>query len=304
MSADQIEALERLARLKEQGILTDEEVQKQKAVILGYQPHSEAINIAPSIPPQVSKTSPNQVAGKDSSGNVITFLIFAVFGIFLAYILYSSFIEDDARKAVKRSEPAHIKRVTGLVNDDQILQAKAYADSIIENSKHKDKLGRLGLVRDTLIKATEDEFLEQTIINLRKSTTDSIKKGKYPKFFNNTHINTYFASQVRNNLGNRKALIERNDRRQEILGNARDKAMASRYFKTGRNRDWEREIKSQLKDPGSFDHENTVFEVTSGTIHVATKFRAKNSFGALDISYAEGLIDLSSGAILSCKVAN
>ncbi|MDQ1089036.1 SHOCT domain-containing protein [Siphonobacter sp. SORGH_AS_1065] len=303
MSSEQLDALERLARLKEQGMLTDQEFQKQKELILGNTPSTETLPPVTPIPPVQQHPLPSKDSGS-SSGTVATIIFFSLSIGIVSYIIYTASKEDNKRNEVKQSEPGHVSYVAELVNKDEILKAKLYADSIIKNSEHKDKLGRLGLVRDTLLRATGEEHLQKTIISLRKPTIDSLKRGQKPKFFKNSHINAYFIKQVIKNLGNKKEYIELQAKREEILGKAMDRALASKYFKTGRNRDWERAIKSQLKDPDSFDHENTVYEIKNGYIYVTTKFRGKNSFGALEIGYAEGNLSLTTGTVISCKVSN
>ena len=61
---------------------------------------------------------------------------------------------------------------------------------------------------------------------------------------------------------------------------------------TGRHYGMETMIKEQLKDPGSFDEAETLIAPVNGGQHrIHIEYRAKNSFGAMVVGAAVGLVD-------------
>lgn len=58
-------------------------------------------------------------------------------------------------------------------------------------------------------------------------------------------------------------------------------------------------IKSNLKDPDSFEHIKTSYEIKGDTIFVLTRYRAKNTFGGVVNESVNAITDKNTGEVLS-----
>ncbi|GAB4042568.1 hypothetical protein GCM10028810_01870 [Spirosoma litoris] len=64
----------------------------------------------------------------------------------------------------------------------------------------------------------------------------------------------------------------------------------------------EKAIKSEMKNPDSYEHVETRFRDDSTTIYVITTFRGTNSFGGIVPQKAEATINAKDGHILSWQM--
>lgn len=63
----------------------------------------------------------------------------------------------------------------------------------------------------------------------------------------------------------------------------------------GSNRSFVRQVKAQLRDPDSFDHDETrISPVKNGQHLVTMRYRARNGFGGMNVATAIGSVDAAS----------
>lgn len=103
MTSEQLEQLERIARLKEQGMLTEDEAQAQKAIILGKNPSTASINEIEQAPAQVEEEETSQTGFKLAWWHIIL-------GLFVLGYTLDRFSAGSPKKAILFDNPQETMR--------------------------------------------------------------------------------------------------------------------------------------------------------------------------------------------------
>ena len=66
----------------------------------------------------------------------------------------------------------------------------------------------------------------------------------------------------------------------------------------GSHRELTKVIKSNLRDPDTYEHIETTYEINGDSVNVMTKYRAKNGFGGHVVETVTAITDKESGTVL------
>lgn len=129
MTSEQLEKLERIARLKEQGILTEDEAQAQKVVILGQNPVLASIEKIEEPFEEAEEEETPQTGFKLAWWHILL-------GIGLLLYAYARFGPQDPKpKEEPKIEESEPERTSILTGDMVILTENGYAATSLETYK-------------------------------------------------------------------------------------------------------------------------------------------------------------------------
>lgn len=203
----------------------------------------------------------------------------------------------------KSRDPEHYAEIKAMINKGDILQASNLADSVVNNTNEslRHSIPLVMGIADTLREVTlkDSSAMTELVLNMNPNEKAKILKGTNPDKFGHPELNKYYYNAISDAIANEKqiraGIVERDAKlAAEKAGN---------LFSSGQNAYWNTAIKEQLKDPSSYEHIKTGYTFKDGAIKVFTRFRAKNSFGALDFGHAEGRMSLDN-EVLECRVKN
>ncbi len=323
----------KLNELKEKGIITEEEFNKQKETLLNSEKKlnsgTEKIEdkFVENVPKQPIKKTvwyktwwgwifillfffiliPYLVWTKTNWKKWVKILITVLCLILFVILAVTNETEESKKERLAKEAVAEKqvewKKAVDLINQGKLEDAKKTLETF-GTLDSKNLIWEINQVSDTnfkmkvLAEMTEDEFKQLKAGTLKK---EYIKSAKLNEYFLKNLKEEKDLDKVRENS---KAWQKENER---IAEQKKQEEKVKGYFSTwdGSNTMLTKYIKNGMNDPKSYKHAETRYKINKDgkTIYVIQSFRGKNAFGGVVLNSCEATQNLETGDLtnISCN---